>query len=265
MQTPLNVLSRTRLSSLAEALASGRLVSPFTSFSIQRYAPGPESESVAGELSRLAATGMQPAHLAYVLKLLVAERETVQRTVDRVELVWTGPETSGSSSRDTGVVVRELFSAAQRSVAVAGFAVYNGRNVFKPLADNMDRSPGLAVRLFLNVARKHPDTRPAAIILRDFATSFVRDEWPGVRLPTMYHDPRSLHDEPGPRASLHAKCIVVDDRWAFVTSANLTEAAQERNIEAGVLIDDTKLACSLRNHLDALVETGAVSPIPTSG
>jgi phosphatidylserine/phosphatidylglycerophosphate/cardiolipin synthase-like enzyme len=40
---------------------------------------------------------------------------------------------------------------------------------------------------------------------------------------------------------LHAKCIVVDGRHALVTSANSTEAASQRTIEAGVLLVDTGL------------------------
>jgi phosphatidylserine/phosphatidylglycerophosphate/cardiolipin synthase-like enzyme len=56
--------------------------------------------------------------------------------------------------------------------------------------------------------------------------------------------------------SLHAKCVVVDERWAFVTSANFTEAAQERNIEAGVLLDHPKLAEALAARFRALREGG---------
>jgi phosphatidylserine/phosphatidylglycerophosphate/cardiolipin synthase-like enzyme len=204
---------------------------------------------------------MGPSHLAYVVQAIATEREAVQRSTDRVELVWTGPEQTASTSRDTGVVVRELFSAARESVYVAGFAVYNGRTVVKTLADNMERNPDLAVHMFLNVARKHLDARPPEELLHEYMVDFVRNEWPGGRLPTMYHDPRALLIDPGPRASLHAKCIVADGRWAFITSANFTEAAQHRNIEAGVLIDDMTFASSLRNHLDGLINAGLVRPM----
>ena len=34
----------------------------------------------------------------------------------------------------------------------------------------------------------------------------------------------------------------MDERLTLLTSANLTEAAHERNIEAGVMIDDARLA-----------------------
>jgi phosphatidylserine/phosphatidylglycerophosphate/cardiolipin synthase-like enzyme len=51
--------------------------------------------------------------------------------------------------------------------------------------------------------------------------------------------------EPRVFASLHAKCVVVDGRWVFVTSANFTDRGQTRNIEVGVLLDDERLAAVL--------------------
>ena len=57
----------------------------------------------------------------------------------------------------------------------------------------------------------------------------------------------------GPRwSSLHAKCIIVDER-TLVTSANSTERAQSRNIEAGVLIEDRRYAQDLAGHWKQLV------------
>ena len=53
----------------------------------------------------------------------------------------------------------------------------------------------------------------------------------------MFYDPRSLKDD-GETAVLHAKAVVADDEFAFVTSANLTERAFDANIEAGMLSRD---------------------------
>ncbi len=41
------------------------------------------------------------------------------------------------------------------------------------------------------------------------------------------------------------KAVVVDDEVASVTSANLTEAALDRNIELGLLVRDRGLAASI--------------------
>jgi phosphatidylserine/phosphatidylglycerophosphate/cardiolipin synthase-like enzyme len=73
----------------------------------------------------------------------------------------------------------------------------------------------------------------------------------------VYYDPRSL-DEVGEPAFLHAKCIVIDDERALVTSANLTETAHVRNIEAGVLLEDPVFAKELRLSFEALISRGLV-------
>ena len=119
--------------------------------------------------------------------------------------------------------------------------------------------PSLRVSLFLNIAR--PDGRQDREddIVRDFMDHFRRTQWPGESAPEIYYDPRSLGRDHATRAVLHAKCIVVDDHKAFVTSANLTTAA-ERNIEAGVLIEDGGLAHSLRMQFETLVGAGILKP-----
>lgn len=261
MPSPFHALSKSRLTAIADALAAGRLAPPFTTVAVQRVAPGADAAVVAAELHRLDGEGMRASELAYLFRALVHERTAGQRIADRIELVWSGPEHVTAGSRDTGVVVRELFSTAQETVRIAGFAVHNGRSVFRTLASNMAANPSLSVRMFVNIARQHLDSRPEADIVRAYVASFVKNEWPGDRLPELYYDPRALSTETGPRASLHAKCIVVDRRWAFITSANFTEAAHERNIEAGVLVDDPYLASAVESQLDNLMASGAVRVI----
>jgi len=62
--------------------------------------------------------------------------------------------------------------------------------------------------------------------------------------------------------SLHAKCVVLDDRETFVTSANFTAAGHERNIEVGALIRDSGFAAALRAQFDSLVEAGILLRVP---
>ena len=56
-----------------------------------------------------------------------------------------------------------------------------------------------------------------------------------------------------PWASLHAKCVVVDERLTLIGSANFTQRGQERNVEAGVLIDDEFFAKALTAQWSTLV------------
>ena len=61
--------------------------------------------------------------------------------------------------------------------------------------------------------------------------------------------------------AVHAKCAVADGKLAFITSANLTTAAMERDMELGVLIKEGKLPKSLDRHLEALKTTGIIKQI----
>src|SRR5205823_5841101 len=152
---PLRLLSRGALLSVADALATNRLSSPITAASLRPHVPQFEAGATADELKRLLDSGMTPAHIAYLLRLLAAEREAAQRSRDEVQLVWSGPEVASTGSRDTSVVVRELFASSRRSVLVSGYAVYQGVHVFKVLADRMVEFPNLEVRMFLDVHRRH--------------------------------------------------------------------------------------------------------------
>jgi phosphatidylserine/phosphatidylglycerophosphate/cardiolipin synthase-like enzyme len=71
---------------------------------------------------------------------------------------------------------------------------------------------------------------------------FLRESWPfGEPRPRLYYDKRALVAGP-PWCSLDAKCVVVNGRTAFVSSANFTQRGEERNIEVGVLIGDVSFA-----------------------
>jgi phosphatidylserine/phosphatidylglycerophosphate/cardiolipin synthase-like enzyme len=252
------------LRAMADALRRGRLQPPVTSAALAKLGIGEPSRELVSEVEAGLAGGVGAAGLAWGIERLLTERE-IQGGAARPELVWTGPETAGAGSRDTAVVVQELFRSAERSVLVASFAVHQGAGVFSVLAERMKAVPDLSVRLFLNVARPPgcPTNVSEARLVRDFAERFAAQDWPsGVRLPELFYDPRALSPEPGPRASLHAKCIVVDDSRAFVTSANFTEAAQERNIECGVLVNDPHFGRALRDQFESLVTTGGLKRVP---
>lgn len=141
----------------------------------------------------------------------------------------------GAASRDTSVVVRELFSNAESSVLIAGFAISHGNEIFRALAERMASVPTLAVRMFLNVPRNDADRASNDEILHSFDLTFKNKHWPWAKYPEVFYDPRALETNFSKRASLHAKCLVVDGVKCFVSSANFTESGQARNIEVGDL------------------------------
>jgi phosphatidylserine/phosphatidylglycerophosphate/cardiolipin synthase-like enzyme len=261
MSSPLAKLSAAAIASLSEAIRSGRLTPPFSAIALREYADGAESGEIAATLRQIAEFGTSASGVAYLLDV-IRERAGNHALENLVELVWSGPEIEQAATRDTGVVVREMFSRARRSVLVASYAIYQGKHIFKTLADRMQQMPELRVRMFLNITRDHHDERSEAELLASFARAFLKDDWPSARTPDVFYDPRGLFIDPTSRTSLHAKCVVIDEEEAFITSANFTEAAQERNIEAGVLVRVPGVAAVLVEQFENLVNRGQLIRVP---
>jgi len=78
----------------------------------------------------------------------------------------------------------------------------------------------------------------------------------------VFHDPRALELSTNANAYLHAKCVVVDEERAFTTSANFTEAAHQRNIEAGVLISNQVAARVIRSQFEMFVTRKILQRVP---
>ncbi|HET9741890.1 MAG TPA: DISARM system phospholipase D-like protein DrmC [Terriglobales bacterium] len=250
-------LSPSDLRELASALKSGRLAPPYSFLAVQRFVSDGSAEQLASRLSDLADAGSSPAALAQTLELVASAVGEQSRVEDLVSIVTTGPEAPGLSSRDTSVVVGDLFRQAERSVILAGYAVYQGQKIFQDLAERMALVPGLHVRMYLDVQRAISDSSAPEELARRFAHRFKTQQWPAEkRLPEIYYDPRSTAVDQATCSALHAKCVVVDGRDVFISSANFTEAAQKRNIELGVLIHSVVVAGRVTTFFVRLVEAG---------
>ncbi len=173
-------------------------------------------------------------------------------------------------SRDTAVVVQELFQSVRRSVLVSSFVVDErdkAEALFGLLAKRMDEEADLSVRLYLNVQRKYGDETADSVLLKKFADRFRHQVWPGERLPEVYHDPRALAVGGKTRACLHAKCIVVDEDRALVSSAHFTEAqlndpAQEATVW-GITADPDH--DGLTNDAEFALDTNPTDPTDGNG
>lgn len=247
---------------LAAAINSGRVTLPCTALSLRSVAPHGGAAAIATELNGMEAAGASPAALAMMLDAMAAAIEHRPSVDDLAEVVATAPTLTSPGARETSVVVREMFASARSSVLVAGYEVRRGRDVFAALADRMRDNPGLKVRLFLDVHRGPGDSSTADAIASGFLARFAASDWPsGAPLPELYFDPRSLTAPRGRSIALHAKCVVVDDRDLFVSSANFTPAAQERNVELGILLHAPGIAGRVTRLFDELVATRSLRPL----
>ena len=244
---------------IKSALRSGLVAPPYTLMAV-RAATGiaDGTEEVVAALTDLERAGVAGGGVAMLLE---AFDEGESRS-PRPDLVWSGPDVPGLFARDTRRVYEELLGSAERSVWASTYAFFDGPRAFEVLSRRMDSVEDLEVTLLLNIERKWGDTSARDELVRRFADRFWGTDWPGQRRPSVFYDPRSL--EPGrPAGVLHAKAVVKDDDTVFITSANLTEAALDRNIELGLLVRDSALALTVVTHFRGLVERRLLSPLPS--
>ena len=259
--TALEGLDRPTLIRLAELLEAGLLGAPFTRLTIGDHLPAMHAKNVAACLGAIAERQTSEDQIALVLRGFAAGSRVNEDTSPVIEIVVSGPDPSGTA-RETSVVTRNLFENARTRVLAVGFAVHQGHTVFRELAQRHDEIKDLKVTLCLDVRRPPSNTSIDTLLVESFARNFIKKEWPGKRVPTMFYDPRSLAASETTQSALHAKCVVVDGQKALVTSANFTEAAQERNIELGLLVNSRPVAEGIERHFRELIDRNVLERLP---
>ena len=166
----------------------------------------------------------------------------------RPQLVWSGP--NSDSGGNTRHIFAELFASAEHSLWISSYVAQSRRDILGRVAQRLDATPGLRVNLILNLPRYKHDDRATRKLVREFSDRFWK-RWPGRKRPCVYYDPRPARRD---RGQLHAKLVVADDERVFITSANLTRAAWDANIELGVLFEDRAVAGRVVHHLQDLID-----------
>jgi phosphatidylserine/phosphatidylglycerophosphate/cardiolipin synthase-like enzyme len=170
------------------------------------------------------------------------------RAVNQVSLVWTGPPSRAVGIRQTRAVVNTIVANATTSLLLVSFASYGVDDLAKALSKASDR--GVDVSLILE---SHDDSGGGLTFDASKAFTVLLGRahfyhWP--------HDARKAFFSSSAR--LHAKCIVADRSTALITSANLTGAGINDNIELGTLIEAGSLPATLHQHFLLLIEDGTL-------
>ncbi len=213
--------------------------------------------TVSSALQQLFDRGCNADALAFCIEMLSDASSMRPSIEDSVQLVMTGPTQSEAYHRDTKIVVADLFRRANRSVLIAGYAIHQGKHIFEELAIRMEAIKSLHVRIFLNLPLPPGNTMGSAELVSRFVYEFSTRHWPANhRLPEVFYDRRGIEAANNEPTSLHAKCVGLDEHELFVSSANFTEAAQNRNIELGVLLASRTLAGQATEFFNNLAKEG---------
>lgn len=198
-------------------------------------------------LAHLAAKRAFPQHRAEVKALLarlLAEQGDVAVAAavlegiasvprpDPLEAVWTSPSVPGVEGRTT-LAVAELINEAHSTVYAATYSASWGSAYVTALANAVERGVGVTVIVDRKMQQGNGDMLLQQLPVARLWTYALTDDSP--------YPPRQ-----------HAKLVVVDEKAAFVSSANFSDAAAKRNLECGLLSRDPGIARGIRAQLDTL-------------
>jgi len=244
------------LAALAALLETGAVSLEHPRFALQQRGFSPTVvDAATAWLRSFHDDGWSAAQVGRLVRALAEERRRVEHARDDIELVWTGPEAHSAENRDSARVLEEMFQSARNAVLLCGYNLRAGSH-FDALAQALHAYPGLRVRCFAHVFTEHMPSVDDALRAHDASLRALFG--PAIRRRVDFFRPSHdfVHAAMAQRFSVHAKCVVVDQRRVLVTSANFSTAAQERNIEVGLVLDDPRLAAQITAAFDTLVIRG---------
>jgi phosphatidylserine/phosphatidylglycerophosphate/cardiolipin synthase-like enzyme len=168
--------------------------------------------------------------------LAAASATTSARAEERVDLVWTGPDSKSIRGRATSDVIVHVIDLANTSLVLCTFASRRVPRIRAALKAAAAR--GVAITLILENENSNAAYKPAS-----------RDPFAGIKAQTLEWPADRREPTGGWSPALHAKFALADDAALFITSANLTGFALDYNIEAGLLLEGGPIPGQFRDHL----------------
>jgi cardiolipin synthase len=166
-----------------------------------------------------------------------------------IELVWTGPATGMVPVRHTEQVLKEVIDSAQNRIFIVSFVAYEIPSIIESLKNAISRN--VRIDILLEISDEHGGrvSYDSAKKMKELVNSVNVYVWE-----------QNENQESKDRflGAVHPKCVVSDGEVAFITSANLTKAAMELNMELGVLLKGGSVPTKLDQHLYALIITGII-------
>ncbi|MCK6498050.1 MAG: DISARM system phospholipase D-like protein DrmC [Nitrospira sp.] len=237
-----------RIAVVVDAISA---LSSVSEFDRVRHAFGPNADQALTD--RLyagwrASPSIGPKEVTSAFKA-AAHVMSLMETRGALELVWTGPKTGLIPTRQTEQVMLEVIDSAKSDLFLMTYVFYKASSIVEALNAAIRRN--VKVCVLLESSSAHGGT------VRGDSVKFISEAVPGAAIYVWRPTAGAAEVEPQ-TAAVHAKCAVADRRIAFVTSANLTSAALERNMELGLLIRGGSEPDRLQSHLEALVTTKVV-------
>jgi phosphatidylserine/phosphatidylglycerophosphate/cardiolipin synthase-like enzyme len=177
-------------------------------------------------------------------RAVLAAREDSQA---EIETVWTMPALAQVAGLRTSAMFHEI-GKAKESIVASTFNVQLNSGMVQSLRAAAIR--GVAVTLMATPGGLFgPANGMTQLGIQ------LSHEIPGCRLLTL------ADAADGSYQVLHSKFVVVDSKWAFVGSANFSNAASSKNVELGLQVHSETLARKILRDVQAFETQGLLTSV----
>ncbi|KRV49022.1 phosphatidylserine synthase [Wenjunlia vitaminophila] len=204
---------------------------------------GAASDAVGVLYQAMDAEGVSPSEAAAYLRGYAAAW-TRRRDAVEVRTVWSGPSTPRVPVRATAHVLVEVVAQARDELLAMTYAARPYATLTRALTDAVAR--GVAVDIVVETLHGARGLLSGPEPADAFAAV------PGARLWHWAAHARAY------RARQHAKLAVADREVLYLGSANLTESAARRNLEAGVVVRGGTAPGRAAEHIRELQRLGVL-------
>lgn len=205
------------------------------------------SSALIIEFARAAeVASMSPREISSALYSAVAVSEYIEKQ-SSIDILWTGPKSTSVPVRRMEQAFCELVESAKCSLFIVSFVAYKAENVYNAIRAAIDR--GVTVSFLTEACKDHGgslEVDPVEELKKYFPEAVFY---------------RLINQESKGYSVVHAKCAIADECMALITSANLTSAAMDNNMELGVLLRGEKVASRLASHFAALVTENIIKRV----
>lgn len=239
-----------RISTIADRIMT---IGSVEEFALAKFSFGPNIDKEQVERLKSAWQNSPSTRSIEVAAALRSASSTASLSDGTAELVWSGPATGMVPLRHTEQVLCEVIESAKEKIFLVCFVAYEVPSIIQVLQDAINNRH-VHINILLEASTEHGGR---------VTVDSVKAMKEAVPSANVYGWKSDSHKNEFDKftGSVHAKCAVADGKLAFITSANLSIAAMERNMEIGVLIKGGLLPDELHRHLDALIATGIINQV----
>ena len=270
--------SESQIRDLANSIISGEMMFGWNVTSVSKVVGAEEAKAICEELDAAEKAGFTKGQVGHLVMTAYEGRKSEIDAERQFELIFSGPQIEGARAASTLQEFDRVVSTAQKELLIVTHSIYKAEKILESVVRR--QAQGVKVTICYNISRNSSQNKglPAQKILDKERQSFIKTWGDDNLIPQVYYFPLSLWrpSDPGVPAEalsalaginefefpvLHTKCIIADRTLALVTSANLSDSAQRRNLELGVLIKNPSYAQKIGNYFDGAIKTKVLLPL----